>query len=89
MGEQYIYLIRMIKEGLTQPVIKPFLDKNLAWEYFSNDVKYYRKKDWTVDDNENECGSGALRRAFMTRLNDEGKYEHVSLVLERLDIIKN
>lgn len=88
MGEQYIYMIRLVKEEYTQPRIKVFLDKNLAVEYFENDLKFYRKTNWCVDDSKNECGSGALRRAYMTKTNEEGEYEHMSLILERLEIIK-
>lgn len=88
MGEQYIYLIRLINNDYTMPHIKPFLDKDLAWESFDSDVKFYRKNDWTVDDNKNECGSGSLRRAYITKRNNDGVYESMTLVLERYDIIK-
>jgi hypothetical protein len=88
MGEQYVYLIRLIKDDYTQPHIKVFLDKDLAMEYFENDLKFYRKTNWSVDDSKNEYGSGALRRGYMTKRNEEGQYEHMSLLLERYGIIK-
>lgn len=89
MEERYIYLIRLVTDEYTLPHIKAFIDKDLADEYFENDLKFYRKKDWSVDDNKNDCGLHVIRRALMVRKDPKtGEYEHMSLLMERLDIIR-
>jgi len=87
--EPYVYLIRLETEEYTLPHVKAFIDRRLADEYFDNDVKFYRKKGWDVDDDKNYCGGMyVVRRAGMTRKNEEGKYEHMALLLEVFEIIK-
>ena len=87
--EQYVYMIRLEKEDYHLPHIKVFLDRQLAGEYFDSDVKFYRKKGWDVEDDKSYCGGVyVMRRANMTKKNDEGKYEHMALLLEVFDIIK-
>lgn len=87
--EQYVYMIRLEKEDYHLPHIKAFLDRQLADEYFDSDVKFYRKKGWDVEDDKSYCGGVyVIRRANMMKKNDEGKYEHMALLLEVFDIIK-
>jgi hypothetical protein len=89
MGEQFVYLVRLAKEEYSIPHVKAFLDRKLADEYFESDVKFYRKKGWSIDDDKNYCGGvNIVRRAEMMKKNDEGKYEHMTLVLEAFEIIK-
>lgn len=87
--EQYVYIIRLETEEYKLPHVKAFLDRKLADEYFDNDIKFYRKKGWDVDDDKSYCGGVyVVRRAEMMKKNDEGKYEHMTLVLEAFEIIK-
>ena len=89
MGEQYVYFIRLENEEYTMPHAKAFLDKHLANDYFDRDVKFYRKSGWDVDDNKNYCGGVyVVRRANMVKRNEEGKYEHATLLLEVFEITK-
>jgi hypothetical protein len=55
MGEQFVYLVRLAKEEYSIPHVKAFLDRKLADEYFESDVKFYRKKGWSIDDDKNYC----------------------------------
>ena len=38
--EQFVYLIRLIKEEYTQPHIMAFISKDVCDEYFDRDLKY-------------------------------------------------
>lgn len=87
--EQYVYIIRLETEEYKLPHVKAFLDRKLADEYFDNDVKFYRKKGWDVDDDKSYCGGVyVVRRANMVKKTEEGKYEHMALLLEIFEIIK-
>jgi hypothetical protein len=87
--EQYVYIIRLETEEYKLPHVKAFLDRKLADEYFDNDVKFYRKKGWDVDDDKSYCGGVyVVRRANMVKKTKEGKYEHMALLLEIFEIIK-
>jgi hypothetical protein len=87
--EQYVYIIRLETEEYKLPHVKAFLDRKLADEYFDNDVKFYRKKGWDIDDDKSYCGGVyVVRRANMVKKTKEGKYEHMALLLEIFEIIK-
>lgn len=85
--EQYVYLIRLIKEEYVLPHTTAFISKNLCDEYFEKDLKYYRKTGWEVDDNKNYCAANIIRRAYMTKKEGD-KYEHMTLVMESFEIVK-
>jgi hypothetical protein len=88
--EQYVYILRLIKEDYSLPHVKAFLDRTLADTYFDNDVKFHRKKGWSISGEDDKCGSaGVARRAVMVRKGDDGEYESMTLLMEALEITKN
>lgn len=86
--EQFVYLIRLVKEDYTASHTRAFIDKAVAEEYFLSDVKFFRKKGWSVSDEEYCGGGNIIRRAEMVKKNEDGKYERMSLHLEAHEIIK-
>lgn len=87
MEEQYVYLIRLIKDDYVQPHTTAFIEEQVARDYFKKDIKYYRQRGWSIDEEELSCGVNVVRRATMTKKGDEG-YEQATLVLEQFPIIK-
>ena len=85
--EQFVYLIRLIKEEYTQPHIMAFISKDVCDEYFDRDLKYYRKRGWEVDDNKNYCADHTIRRAYIMKKEGD-KYEKMTLVMESYEITK-
>lgn len=86
--EQYVYFIKLLKDDYELPHVKAFVNKDLADFYYQKDVIYYRKKGWEVEENEENCGGYAIRRANMFRKDDDG-YDVATLIMERHQIIKN
>ena len=86
--EQYVYLIRTVGEECTMTHTEAFVDERLATEHFENNLKFYRKKDWSVNDERNYCVGSTVRRAEMVKKDRDGKYEHRTLILEAYEIIK-
>lgn len=87
MGEQYVYLIRLLDEEYTMPHMEVFLDLSVAHTHFDDSVKFFRKKGWDVDDDKDYCAVNAIRRATMVRKEDD-RYHQSTLIMERYDIIK-
>ncbi len=87
MDERYAYIIKMVKDEVTQPRTTVFVDRELADEYFDRDVEYYRLKGWAVEDEKFECGTNILRRATMLRLVD-GEYTACNLIMEIHEIVR-
>jgi len=87
--EQYVYIIRLMTDDYMMPHVKAFVDRQVADEYFGNDVIYYRKQGWTVLDDPSYCGGAyTVRKADMLRKNENGDYEHATLILDAFEIIK-
>ena len=87
MGEQFVYLIKLLKDDYELPHVKAFVDKDVADFYYKKDLIYYRKQGWEVEEDNNVCGVYASNRAMMTRTTKEG-YETATLLMERYEIIK-
>ena len=88
MGEQYVYLIRLLKEDYSLPHIMAFLEPEVAEKHFDLELKRYRKKGWNVDDEPMNCGGYTVRRAKMART-DKGEREEATLVLDQIEITKS
>jgi DNA-binding IclR family transcriptional regulator len=82
-----VYLIRLVKEDYAQPHATAYVEEHVARDHFRQDVRYYRQKGWSVDEEEVSCGVNVIRRAEMVRKGDEG-YERAMLLLEQFPIIK-
>lgn len=87
MGEQYVYLLRLVKDDYELPHVKAFVDADVAEFHFKKDVIYYRKKGWEVEEDMNVCGVNAVHRASMVRKEGDG-YDRATLLLERYEITK-
>lgn len=88
--KHYVYLIRFTKDDYCLPHVKAFTDIDVAEKYFQNDVAFYMRQGWMVEDHYNDCSDRLVHRAEMHRRDREnpGEYEHATLYMEIYEVIE-
>jgi hypothetical protein len=88
MGEQFVYLIKLLKDDYELPHVEAFIDKDVADFHYKKDLIYYRRQGWEIEEDNNVCGVYVTNRAAMRRMTKEGP-ETATLLMERYEITKN